>query len=302
MSATNPNPAGGQCPDTLLKACQLAHRWADEVEDTTRVMIEFGAFTAASATPKRLGPQLDAEGRVIKAIARAPQYRLPRILGLLASARADIASGNPNEARRKLGLAEGLVHQPRPRPARARYFRWANWGRDWWWRFTRVHQGHLVIYHVGVTLVLLNIATGWWGFGRIADEVWGVPIEVLGFGALGATLRGFFWLYRKVQTKTFRPQFTVFHLTAPAIGALFALLTYVLFLGGLGALSAPPVGEAQVEAWLPYALALLAGFSWEWALQRLDPLIRPSRPDAPEPAQDGQATDDSTESGSSVEE
>ncbi|MEN8374740.1 MAG: hypothetical protein ABFS34_04770 [Gemmatimonadota bacterium] len=225
--------AVGSAPEVLPKEVAIIRRWATEVEDNTRVMMEMGLFKDLSGY-------------------------LETILARLREAREYLQEGQIPLAREQIGLAEAVLSQ-------------ASDEQSWGWRAVHVHQVHLLIFHVAVAVILLNISTRWWIFGNLSTVLFGVPVDILLLGALGATLRGSFWLYRKVQTETFRAQFTVGHLAAPVIGALFALLVYLVFRGGLVALAEG--GNPQSGEWALKALAFVAGFSWEWALQRLEPVF-----------------------------
>lgn len=145
--------------------------------------------------------------------------------------------------------------------------------RGFRWRLFTLHQVHLSYHLVALFAVLYglfcapDLATGFEN-----ARLWTIPVSVLVFGALGGVLRGLYWLYRKVQTRTFRPQLTMPELTSPWIGLLFGALVYLLMLagvmtfgtgasGGTGGGGVSGVGPAQLAA------AFLAGYSWEWVLK-----------------------------------
>jgi hypothetical protein len=215
---------------------EYVRAWASEVEDTTRVMVEKGLFGSRWAD-------------------------LPPILRRLREAWTSLKEGRVPAAREQLGLAEGelsrLIHE-----------------RSQGWRAINVHELHLLAFHVAVAALLLNVATGWWIFGRVSPNILGVPKSIYLLGALGGTLRGLYWLHQKVQMRAFRVHFTTSHLAAPLLGALFALLVYVILRGGLVALGGD--GSPSLGSFGMPAMALVAGFSWEWAMEKLNPLLSAS--------------------------
>lgn len=161
-----------------------------------------------------------------------------------------------------------------------------------WWRLGHVHQVPLFVYYVVSLLCILNIGSGYWAF--IADEIWSMPTAALGVGALGAILRGLWWLYRNVARRKFRMSFLLAHLAAPWIGALFGLFTYLLLLAGVVSLEGAEQADLQGGV-LHLALAFLAGYSWEWVLDRVDRLRGKTNRDEQPPTPKSQGKGDGRE-------
>lgn len=209
---------------------------AEQVEDLTRLAVEAGLFRA--------------EGL---------EERPEAIYGALDEARSAIDAGDLTVAFSRLNRAERLRKD-------------AEHERGLWWRLWWIHSAHLFGYHVLVLAVVLWFALR--APAAAARQVWVVPISVFAFGAMGGVLRGLYWLNRKVQRRRFRPQFTLPQVAAPWIGGLFGALVYLLILGGVfvfGSAGGSPASGAASPGQL--AAATLAGYSWEWALERLDRFI-----------------------------
>jgi hypothetical protein len=130
--------------------------------------------------------------------------------------------------------------------------------RSRWWRMTHIHQFPLFTYYVGAAVVFLVV-----GRREAAAElpVWNIPLAVYAFGGIGAVLRGIWYLHRQVARRIYRPVFLLAHLSAPLIGCLFGMVSYLLLRASLMTLD---LGSTDLsDKGSPLALALLAGFSWE---------------------------------------
>lgn len=211
------------------------------------------------------------------------------MIAAVAKGRTLAAEGKPAVAASELTRGEHLFHR--------QLYEEKGFG----WRLLHLHQIHVLLYYLVVTICLLNIGTGYWDF--VGTEVYELPMAALVLGALGAVLRGLWWLYRHVSKRTFRVSFILPHLAAPWIGALFGLFTYLLLLAGVVSLEGPQGSGGGIDqAALPLALAFLAGFSWEWMLERVDrlrnqgggapPSDAPSTPPAPPPDQQDERQDE----------
>lgn len=142
--------------------------------------------------------------------------------------------------------------------------------KSMWWRMINYHQLHILAYHLAILALLLNVGSGW--LTEAADIFWTVPAAAFGLGALGSTLRGLYYLHLQVAKRIYRVGFLVSHLAAPWIGGLFGLFVFLLLEAGVLAMQGGPVPTQAPFSPSPlsYALAFLAGFKWEWLLNRLE--------------------------------
>lgn len=204
---------------------------AQDLEDFLRICIEFGLFS-------------DESGLSDAIIQKIEEARTKTADGALAAAATTLSQG------------ERDLHAALER-------------RSSLWRAVHLYQLPVGFYYLVTFAVLLSL-------GLAIDEsasvrLLGVPVGVAVAGALGAVLRGIWWLYRQVARRLYRPHFVLAHLLAPFIGALFGLLAFLLLQAGVLSLGASDDAKLD-EAALPRAVAFFAGFSWEWMVGKLDQL------------------------------
>lgn len=143
--------------------------------------------------------------------------------------------------------------------------------RGFWWRLVHIHAvpvyAYYLVFLVGLMLIGLWVDQ--------ATTLWGVPIVVVVFGTLGGVLRGLWWIYKKVQSRTLRPQFTMVYIAGPWLGGLLGMFAWVLVKGGLLFLAGPGGDDASDGQDITTttegvnAVAFLAGYSWEWVVGRV---------------------------------
>jgi len=93
-------------------------------------------------------------------------------------------------------------------------------------------------------------------------------------GVLGSQLRGIYWLQFQVGRRIFRPTNVLAHIASPFIGALLALIVYLLTKLGLVVLRASEKTAVDPQANLiPLTVAFLSGFKWEWVMGKLDQIF-----------------------------
>lgn len=216
---------------------------AQKVENLFLVMMEYGLFSKRETAPANVNVTLT---KIAEARKLARSHHLDAARTALSEAECEIYS-----------VIYPIDGKPGPL-----------------WRLQRLHQIPLLIYYLVILALILNVASGW--FGGMTDNFWGIPSVVFGLGALGAVLRGLYFLHKQVALRIFRSGFVHAHLAAPWIGGLFGIITYLLLQAGLLAL-----GEGQGElspeetvSPLALCLAVLAGFKWEWIIRRIEGIDR----------------------------
>jgi hypothetical protein len=86
------------------------------------------------------------------------------------------------------------------------------------------------------------------------------------YGAIGACLRGYWFLSFHINRVQFRKHWLISLLSAPIIGSLLSAIAYLLFSVGIFASS-----KAQIEDNnLPIAICLIAGYNWQWINKLID--------------------------------
>lgn len=186
---------------------------------------------------------------------------------LIRNARLMVIDDRVEDAAKTMSEADAILHR-------------VYWEKSTFWRFRR-HAPLEFLYLAGIMLLVLGASTSWRpavleGIPKLDGEVWGVPAAVLAWGALGAVLRSLYWLHLQVGRRIYRSYFSLTHLCAPLIGALFGALAYLLLRAGLLTMGGGAAEEAQNQIF-PSAVALLFGFNWEPLLDWVKNLRVPSK-------------------------
>jgi len=141
--------------------------------------------------------------------------------------------------------------------------------KPWLWKVCYLHWLPLWAYYLVCLFITLVLAL-LFPHLKLLD----IPLQAMLLGALGAELRGLYWLQEKLGDRSFRPTSFVPHLSAPFIGALLGMLAYLI--GGLGILvltEKPSLGATSQGTLASLAVAFLSGFKWEWVVRTLDEKI-----------------------------
>lgn len=215
-------------------------------------------------TVERRAEKLDT-AVIYRSEAGAFEGKPPRepenILKRVKDARSAASNGEIAEAHKQISLGFTELHA-------------AVRSKSWWWRFVHIHAVPLFVYYLAFLVGLMLV--GLWADHALT--IWGVPIIIVVFGTLGGVLRGLWWIYKKVQTRTLRTQFTMVYIAGPWLGGLLGMFAWVLIKGGLLFLSGPGgeagngTGTETTVTTTPEgmnAVAFLAGYSWEWVVGRV---------------------------------
>jgi hypothetical protein len=152
------------------------------------------------------------------------------------------------------------------------------------WRFSNVYAGPMWIYLIGFLGAVLAFYAYLLDVNFLNLNPPGVRIEEAAlhattWGAVGAILRGIWYLKDKVSDRRYRNSFRIYFLSAPFLGGLFGAIFYFILVAGF-IIIAPgqaadilnqtssdttaSTGSVSSVAIIP--LAALAGFNWEWAI------------------------------------
>ena len=141
------------------------------------------------------------------------------------------------------------------------------------WRFYNVSGGVVYIYYTALLAIFLE-TTIFYEFVISTAHVGVIPLEAGIYGMLGGILRGLWWLHKKVEAKSFRRQFLMPFIAGPWLALLLGMFAWALVKAGLLVTGDGAVNPEDAAGTI--ALIILAGFSWEWVMAKLDPLIKGS--------------------------
>ena len=175
-----------------------------------------------------------------------------------------------------------------------------------WWRFSNVYAGLMWIYLIGflvgvLVFYLIQLDTNILGLYPPGVLIQESALHATTWGAVGAILRGLWFLKDKVTDRRYRNAFRIYILSTPFLGALFGAIFYFLIVSGLFIVAPAQVSEiltnqtssesngtttnttnqtgatnqangtsaGSVSTLAIIPIAALAGFNWEWAVMIL---------------------------------
>lgn len=94
-----------------------------------------------------------------------------------------------------------------------------------------------------------------------------IAIDATAWGVIGGLLQGLWWLWINIDKMAFRKVWIIRFISTPFIGGLMGALAYFLIFGGLLVISQDKEPNPRTEAVI--VAAILAGFNWDWTLDRL---------------------------------
>src|ERR1700730_13476010 len=93
------------------------------------------------------------------------------------------------------------------------------------------------------------------------------------FGALGGTAIGLYGLYTHLQARDFDPEYKLWYIAKPIIGAIFGWFVVLVF--QVGIVSIQGAGKQENNSpFLYYVIAFLAGFSERFTIKVIDRLMQ----------------------------
>ena len=142
--------------------------------------------------------------------------------------------------------------------------------RGRFWSLIYIHAVPIWAYHISVVAIVMGVGI-YFDILLVPtqdmDPSWRIVASMGAYGILGGEVRGLYWLFQKLQGRSFRVQFVIPHLGAPWLAFVLGVLSYLLLKAGVGVFSGAGGSESE---YYPYATAAaLAGFSWEWFLKQL---------------------------------
>jgi hypothetical protein len=157
-----------------------------------------------------------------------------------------------------------------------------------WWRFKYIYAGHILIYLIGLLIgifLFYNLfyfeLVGNNETPKLLDNIIGkdysaAAVHAVVWGTIGSILREIWFLKAITADRRYTNSWRVYFIVGPFIGAIFGAMIFFLVVGGLivigdEANSGSPINQSgsPINQLIIIALALLAGFNWEWAIMIL---------------------------------
>lgn len=133
-------------------------------------------------------------------------------------------------------------------------------GRTWSWMY--IHAVPVWAYHITIVTGVV-VACGYFGLFDMPEHSnpnWRVVVTMGSYGVLGGEVRGLYWLFQKVQTRSFRAQMFIPHIGAPWLAFVLGVLSFVLMKAGVSVFATS--GTSSASSTFAYmTTAALAGFS-----------------------------------------
>ena len=184
---------------------------------------------------------------------------LENIADRIEQARISAHNNGLPQARKLLILAFAQMHQ-------------AIGTQGIWWSFRKIHAGFIWLYFVLLlsSIVGIGVFVDFLSFGEDAPTAWNMPIAAIAYGMIGGLIRGMYWLYQKIPEIKYRATFIVPYVGGPWLASALGLFSYALLRSGTGLFGEVTSGKLESAAFA--AVAMMAGFSWEWFMKQLKKL------------------------------
>jgi hypothetical protein len=139
------------------------------------------------------------------------------------------------------------------------------------WRFLNIYAIHIWIYLIAFLCLLFifyyeldsSLSTK---FGFLGANL--TAIYVIAWGVIGGILRGLWWLWHNVNKRQYRKVWIIWFISTPFLGGILGAIAYLLIFAGLMAVSEDK--NKIPNSMLVIVTAALAGFNWEWIVERFN--------------------------------
>lgn len=123
-----------------------------------------------------------------------------------------------------------------------------------------------------VFILLLGYFTLKWPDFALWKGIISQPLQTAWFGALGGITIAIYGIYSHIQRGDFDPNYKLWYLCKPIMGAIFGWFVYLIFF--LGMVSIQGVNQDKLQRpELAFLIAFLAGFSERFTIQMIDKLM-----------------------------
>jgi hypothetical protein len=148
-----------------------------------------------------------------------------------------------------------------------------------WWKLKNVYALHLFIYLV-VLLSAIFVLYNNLRIDIVISEnlnISTLAINAATWGVVGSILRGFWFLWKNINDRSYRNAWFIWFLSIPFIGGILGSMVYfVIFTGVIIASSeniaidnseSPPLNPLVI-----IVLCAFAGFNWDWGIEQIEKL------------------------------
>jgi hypothetical protein len=123
-----------------------------------------------------------------------------------------------------------------------------------------------------LVLLLLGYGTYKWPTFGLWSGLVNIHLQTAWFGALGGVSIAIYGIYEHVQKQDFDPNFELWYLCKPVIGAIFGWFVFLIYVVGFVSVQGVEPATIQTKE-VPFVIAFLAGFSERFTLKMVDKLM-----------------------------
>jgi tetratricopeptide (TPR) repeat protein len=122
-----------------------------------------------------------------------------------------------------------------------------------------------------ILLLIGYLINKWPGYG-LWKGIINQSLQTAWFGALGGITIAIYGIYSHIQQKDFDPNYQLWYLCKPVIGAIFGWFVYLIFF--LGLVSVQGMNQQKMaRPELAFLIAFLAGFSERFTIKMIDKVM-----------------------------
>jgi len=135
------------------------------------------------------------------------------------------------------------------------------------WQLFWVELGYLIL------ILLLGYLTKRYPDYQLWAGMIGLNARAAWFGALGGVSIGLYGIYSHIAAKDFDPDFELWYICKPIVGAIFGWFVFLVYYVGLVSVQGTSSTVKVTSPEVPYAIAFLAGFSERFTIKIIDRLM-----------------------------
>jgi hypothetical protein len=141
------------------------------------------------------------------------------------------------------------------------------------WRLLFQYGLDVWVYLVGILATIFFFY--YYNIDGLISTTLNIPslaVDATIWGIVGSILRGIWHLWRNLNDRSYRRSWRMWFLCCPFLGAIFGAIVYLLIVVGLLIVAESEQVDQTEGSLFVMGFCILAGYNWEWAVQRLDKL------------------------------